>query len=108
MKRSIRRLERLRRLRHPLMTGFWTSETMQVRLPGLIDRFAADRVQNCSYELSLGNEVYVTGPEATTKRTLAPGAQLSIPPGQFAQLLTEEIIEVPADALGLISMKSAM
>ena len=37
---------------------------------------------------------------------LDSGEQLRIPPGHFAQLLTEEKIRIPPDALGLISMKS--
>ena len=88
------------------MGGFWSSETMKAQLPGLISPFNPDRVVNCSYELSMGAEAYVTSSGAQTKQTLVIGEQILIPPGQFAQLLTEEIVEMPRDSLGLISIKS--
>jgi hypothetical protein len=50
--------------------GFWSSETMKIQLPRLISPFNPDRVVNCSYELSMGAEAYVTSSEAQTKRTL--------------------------------------
>lgn len=81
---------------------------MRSRLPELIDPYDEDRVVNCSYELSLGEQVYITGEIAKTRRLLGPREQINIPPGQFAQLLTREVIAIPADSLGLISMKSAM
>lgn len=71
----------------------------------LIEPYDPDRVVNGAYELSLGPEVYVTGANSETKRELAPGEQLAIPPGQFANLLTEETVAVPAEALGLISVR---
>jgi dCTP deaminase len=86
------------------MSGFWSSETMKVRLKGLIDPYVEDRVENCSYELSLGEQVFVTG-EDRTRRDIVIGTQILIPPGQFANLLTLETVSVPNDALGLISMK---
>lgn len=86
------------------MAGFWTTETMKVRLPQLIEPYREERVKNCSYELSLGDQVFVTG-EDKAKRRIATGTQITIPPGQFANLLTEETVRVPEDALGLISMK---
>lgn len=86
------------------MTGFWTTETMRERLPPLITPYAEGRIQNCSYELSLGTQVFVTG-EDKAKRHLAPGTQIIIPPGQFANLLTLETVRIPDDAIGFISMK---
>ena len=39
---------------------------------------------------------------------LAPGDSFTIPPGQFAFLVTEERIRVPDDALALISIKAKL
>lgn len=80
---------------------------MRRRIPaeGLIVPYNADLVANCSYELRLGAEAYVTGEKSKTKRVLKEDEQVRIPPGQFANLLTEEIVRVPADSLGLISAK---
>jgi dCTP deaminase len=76
-----------------------------LRLPQLIQPYSQDRVVNCSYELSVGAEAFVTGADMNTKTMLAAGEQVDIPPGQFANLLTEERVEIPASALGLISVK---
>ena len=78
------------------------------RLAGLIKPFDPARIVNCSYELSMGSEAHITGRDSRTKLKIADLEQISIPPGQFAQLLTEESIEVPNDALGLISIKSGL
>ncbi len=89
------------------MTGFWSSETMQSRLMDeqLMTPFDVDRIANCSYELSMGPQALLTG-EEQIRRNLDDGEQLRIPPGHFAQLMTEEKVRIPPDALGLISMKS--
>lgn len=89
------------------MTGFWSSETMRSRLKGqrLVVPFDVDRIANCSYELSMGPQALLTG-EDQIRRDLGDGEQLQIPPGHFAQLMTEEKVRIPPEALGLISMKS--
>lgn len=87
------------------MAGFWSSETMKNRLPGLIAPFDGARIVNCSYELTMGDEAHITGEGAQTKCRLAENEQLQIPPGQFAQLLTQESVTIPEDSIGLISMK---
>ena len=89
------------------MPGFWSSETMRVRLPTCIAPYDDAAVVNCSYELKLGSQIYVTGGTSKTRRDLRPSEQISIPPGQFAQLLTHECVTVPNDCLALISMKSS-
>jgi dCTP deaminase len=73
----------------------------------LVRPFDAGSIVNCSFELRLGPEGYVTGGEVGKKTTLqADGTQLVIPPGQFALLLSEEAVSVPLDAIGFISIKS--
>ena len=81
---------------------------MTSRVAELVEPFDPARIVNCSYELSMGSEVYITGSDSRTKMNVSHGEQLSLPPGQFAQLLTEETVEVPNDALGLISIKSGL
>lgn len=83
-----------------------------MRLETLIEPFDANRVDCASYRLSIGNEVYVSpsdkavDPNCTTVRTLEEGEAFTIPPGQFAFLITEEIVTVPADALAFISIRA--
>ncbi|WP_419946961.1 dCTP deaminase domain-containing protein [Candidatus Poriferisodalis sp.] len=71
----------------------------------LVTPFDQDRIANCSYELSMGPQALLTG-EDQIRRDLANDEQLRIPSGHFAQLMTEEKVRIPPDALGLISMKS--
>lgn len=88
------------------MSGFWSSETLRVRSKDLISPFSEERIRHCAYELSLGNEVFITGEKEEVKRVLNyRGEQIKIQPGQFADLLTEEVVNIPANALGLISMR---
>lgn len=54
-------------------------------------------------ELSLGEEVYVSSEEKI--RSLDEGESISISPGEFALLMTEEVVDVPADKAALISIR---
>jgi dCTP deaminase len=91
---------------------FWSGETLSERLPPLIDPFAAERIDCAAYTLAVGSEVYVTpndqtaDPTTVTVRKLDQGEAFTIPPGQFAFLLTEEVVAVPANALAFISIRA--
>ena len=90
---------------------FWSGETLKERLDGLIDHFWPERVDCAAYTLSIGPEVYVSPNDQTadptvTVRRLNEGDGFTIPPGQFAFLITEEIVSVPADALAFISIRA--
>lgn len=91
---------------------FWSGETLRERLAPLIEPFTPERVDCAAYTLVVGSEVYVSpndqtaDPTMITVRKLAPGDAFTIPPGQFAFLLTEEIVTVPADALAFISIRA--
>lgn len=50
------------------MSGFWSTETMKQRLPQLITPYVEGRVQNCSYELSLGTQVFITGEDKAKRQ----------------------------------------
>jgi dCTP deaminase len=87
--------------------SFWSTEkliqTQAVRT--LIDPFDQQFAKHGAYELSLGSEVFITTERKETKQTLAEGEQLIIPPGQFGLLLTEEIVSIPNNAIGFISVR---
>jgi dCTP deaminase len=92
--------------------GFWRGETLLEKLPGLIAPFRKENVDCAAYTLTIGREVYVSptaeieDPSKVTTRRLNDGDWFTIPPGQFAFLLTEEIVTVPRDALAFISIKA--
>jgi dCTP deaminase len=91
---------------------FWSGETLRKRLPPLIEPFQLERIDCAAYTLSVGPELYVSpndqtaDPTTVSVRKLGLGDAFTIPPGQFAFLLTEEIVTVPADALAFISIRA--
>lgn len=87
--------------------SFWSSEKLRQRQrrDELIMPFDSRRIKHGAYELSLGPEVFVSTEPKGIKQNLQIGQQLPIPPGQFGLLLTEEIITVPPDAIGFISIR---
>ena len=92
--------------------SFWRAETLLERLPDLIVPFDQKAVDCAAYTLHLGNEIYVSpdqeinNPNRHTKRKLADGEGFTIPPGQFAFLVTREKVSVPNDALAFLSIKA--
>ncbi|SRR5258706_597244 len=88
--------------------AFWSAEELRRRISTskIIDPFNPTRVKYGAYELSLGPEVFVTSSEYNTRLGLYPGSQVAIPPGQLALLLTDEVVDVPPDAIAFISIKA--
>lgn len=89
--------------------AFWTKE----RLDGeqiqrqLVYPYTSERIEQCAYALGVSGEYAITSAEGGgVKRNAASGEHITIPPGQFALLLTEETVSVPPDALAFISMKA--
>jgi dCTP deaminase len=87
--------------------AFWRSETMRTRLPNevLVEPYDDTHVTQCAYELCMGSQVFITSTDDKRKIILEDGESLVIPPGQFALLLTKEIVRVPLDSIAFISMK---
>lgn len=90
---------------------FWSSQTLKRKLPTLISPYDPNKVEQASYTLGIGREIFITKDHHTpnsqhTKRTLSDNEAFVIPPGQFAFLLTEESVEVSSDAIAFISMKA--
>lgn len=86
--------------------SFLSTNQLKDLLPNCIDPFKVERVKNAQYELSLGNQVYLTNSESGTKDILdEKKSQIVIDPGQFGILLTEEIVTIPLNKIGFISIK---
>jgi dCTP deaminase len=90
--------------------SFWSSQTLESRLPQLIEPFSKDCIESALYELSLGEEVYISAlpdtPHKDRKTILLKEKETAvIPPGQFAFLITLEKVSIPKDAIAFISMK---
>ena len=92
--------------------SFWSGDELARRLPRLIVPFYPDMIDCAAYELRMGRQVYVSpslhkeAPDEKTVQKLEADPYFTIPPGQFALLITEERVIVPDDAIAFISMKS--
>ena len=92
--------------------SFWSGETLRMRLPSIVMKphYSEDRIDCNAYTMRLGAEIYVSPSRkkdaVRAKVKLEPGSGRTIPPGQFAFLLTEEYVEIPQDAMAFISMRS--
>lgn len=88
--------------------AFWSSELARKKLPAekLVQPYSEKRIKHGAYELSLGEEAYITS--GGEKKKLKANDHVTIPPGQFALLHTQEQIKVPANAIALISIKAGV
>lgn len=75
---------------------------------GVIEPFLENRLKNGAYELSLGKEVYLTDSKTSKIEILSEdiNRQIDINPGQFALLLTKEVVKIPKDKIAFISIKA--
>jgi dCTP deaminase len=67
--------------------------------------FRERNLHQASYDLSLGSEIYIVG-ESSPKRLKADEPYASLPPGQFAILISDEDVIIPNDILAFISIRS--
>lgn len=89
--------------------AFWTQErlTKEAEAHDLVDPFDAARIENGAYALRVAKEYAITTANGGGEKVVADGGtHITIPPGQFALLLTEESISIPDTAIGFISMKA--
>ena len=91
---------------------FWSSQKIEANLARLTDHPDEKMVDCNALTLTIGGEIYVTpgleqpAPSLHTKKQLAEREPITIPPGQFAFLLTGERITIPPAQMGLISVKA--
>lgn len=93
--------------------AFWSSNKLlsEQSIHNLIQPFEDDEVEQSSYTLHIGNEVFVTKDHRNSdsrhvRTKLKLNQDFEIPAGQFAFLLTCETVKVPKNAIAFISMKA--
>ena len=89
--------------------AFWSTQrfTAEQNVQGMIEGFVRARLRCGKYELRLSREVLTTPVAGRKIEPQNDDRVLSIQPGQFAFLYTEESVSVPATALAFISMRTA-
>ena len=85
--------------------GFLTDKEIKARNKWFFPKgYVEEQATGASYDLSLGEEVYISG-EDCPKKLSESSPFVSLPRGQFALLMTKEYIKMPNDHFGLISIK---
>jgi dCTP deaminase len=69
-----------------------------------LSHFCHEYVRQASYDLRLGEEIYIMGRRAPEKLT-DRNPFVSIPPGQFALLTTHEEVRIPDSILAFITLR---
>lgn len=95
---------------------FWSGETLFERIPRqeIIRPFQNKQIDCASYTLRMGAEAYITPDYQVTILSrhkiyrLEKHEDFKIPAGQFGFLMTEEIVSIPNDALGFISLRTSL
>lgn len=87
---------------------FWSSDKIETQQSqhGLVTPFDRNVIEQGSYELALGPQGAVSCDGTNRPTDLKPREVLCIPGGQFGLLLTEEIVALPANTIGFISLKT--
>jgi len=91
------------------MTLFWSDGTWAsfAAQNDLVTPYDPSFQKEASYQLAIGDEVYISSPERSKKQILSDKEpSFFIEPGQFAFLLTAESITTPFDAIGFISIRA--
>ena len=89
--------------------AFLGDEILANELPELIEPYNKGNLESGHYELTLGEEAYLTNSASGSKDVLDDkNSIVSIESGQFALLLTEEVVKVPNTRIAFISIKAGL
>jgi dCTP deaminase len=90
---------------------FWSDETWRAigDADAPVEPFNRDRLEEAKYIMAVGEEVYISSSAPmNTIRKLSPDEAFQLGPGQFAYILTHEIVRMPFDAIGFISINATV
>lgn len=89
--------------------AFWntTKIRQECQAQGLITPYREERAIHSAYELGVGPEAFITSVTENSTH-LKEGEKVTIPPGQFGLLVTKEVIFVPNNAIGFISIRAGI
>jgi dCTP deaminase len=94
---------------------FWSGEALVKRLPSgeIITPFFTSQIDCNAYTLRMGSQAYITPDhKAILSRhniielDWRTHSNFNIPAGQFAFLLTEEVVRIPNNVMGFISLRT--
>src|SRR5437868_4963524 len=96
--------------------SFWSGERLELEIQAqkLVEPFNPKNLDCASYRLCVGEQAFVTADKFSGEQVRQklitvlgkpPEHTIVIAPGQFAFLMTYEVVRVPANAIALISMR---
>ena len=85
---------------------FISKQEILDHLPSFIENGNIQNVKEVSYDLCVGNEVYRSEKHLPDALSQDKNPYVLIEPGQFALVKTLEIVKVPNEYVGLISIRS--
>jgi dCTP deaminase len=90
---------------------FWSGEKLSQNR-SVVDPFCEKQIDCNAYTLRMGDRYYRTGEQQDgheqKKTRLADGEAFLIPAGQFAFLLSKEMVAIPGNAIAFISMRTSV
>ena len=89
--------------------AFWSTQRVEHEqiTRHLLDPFEAENIHQGAYELTLSHQVVATSPEGEDNQIRRQPQAFVIAPGQFAILYSREVVKIPANVIGFISVKSS-
>ena len=97
--------------------SFWGGQSLLTRLPslGIVAPFFASQIDLNAYTLRMGSQAYITPDHNAilSRHNIIEldwntNSNFNIPAGQFAFLLTEEIVHIPNNVMGFISLRTGI
>lgn len=89
--------------------SFWSGEKLKAN-PSVVVDFDEKQIDVNAYNLRMGDSYFRTADGSVVKEAkklkLKEGEAFTIPPGQFAFLVSKESISVPLNAMAFISMRT--
>ena len=83
----------------------WLSDSLN---KSVVSDFDQSKVDEASYRLSIGGEVYLPDSDGASISKLGDGESFFIAAGQFAFILTEEVVNIPLSKIGFISVRAGI
>jgi len=91
---------------------FWSGGKLELEIEKIVAPFDPAQIDCASYTLKIGRQVYIS-PESGSKKgrkvvDLHRAETFEIPSGQFALIITDEILTIPKNVLAFINTKSRL
>lgn len=91
--------------------AFWSLKDWEDKAGEIVTDFDAKNFSDGCYRLALGSEAIVSAEaegQESIRQNIRKNGELRLLPGQFAYLITEERVQIPRAAIGLINLSTSI